>query len=77
MQIKVGFGNMWDSARTSIIWRSPALSTSWQRYTIPLAGLDLSDITGGIAVIFAADHEPSPDGCTIYLDEIKFATALD
>ncbi len=77
MQIKVGFGNMWDSARASIMWRSPALTTSWQRYIIPLAGLDLSEITGGIAVIFAADHEPSPDGCTIYLDDIKFSTALD
>jgi hypothetical protein len=73
MQIKVYFGNSWDScSQTPAVWRTPALNTSWQQYTISVAEKDMSNVTGGLAVVFADDHDPDPDGCVIYLDDIKF-----
>ncbi len=75
MQIKVYFGNTWDSCgQTPPLWRTPALGTSWQQYMIPVMTRDMSNVTGGLAIIFADDHDPAPDGCVIYLDDIKFDT---
>jgi hypothetical protein len=73
LQLEVHFGNEWDSCgKTPSIWRTPALTTQWQRYDILVLNRDMSDVTGGLAVVFAASHDPAPDGCIIYLDDIKF-----
>ena len=73
MQIKTYLGNNWDSCgQTPPLWRTPALNTTWQEYVIPVAALNMSDVTGGVVIIFADDHDPNPDGCNIYLDDIKF-----
>ena len=73
LQLKVGSGNTWDSCgEITRVWRTPSLNTTWQQYSVPVSSLDMSDITGGIAIIFADDHDPDPDGCIIYLDDIKF-----
>lgn len=73
LQIKAYFGNTGDSCgQTPPLWRTPALTTTWQQYIIPVLGRDMSDVTGGLAIVFADDHDPDPDGCTIYLDDVKF-----
>lgn len=73
LQIKAYFGNTWDSCgETSPSWQSPSLNTSWREYVIPVSGRDMSEVTGGLAIVFADDHDPNPDGCSIYLDDIKF-----
>jgi hypothetical protein len=73
MQIKTYFGNSWDScSQTPAVWMSPQLTTTWQKYTIDASSKDMSNVTGGLAVVFADDHQPAPDGCVIYLDDIKF-----
>jgi hypothetical protein len=73
LQIQVHFGNQWDSCgQTPSMWRTPALSSAWQLYTIPVLSRDMSSVTGGLAVIFDATHDPDPDGCNIYLDSIMF-----
>jgi hypothetical protein len=72
MQIKVFLGNHWDSCnQTPAIWRED-LDTTWKHYSIDLSGRDMSNVTGGLAIVFDAAHDPAPDGCTIYLDDIKF-----
>jgi hypothetical protein len=73
LQIEVHFGNSWDSCgQTPAMWRTPALTTTWQQYAIPTYGLDMSNVTGGLAIAFSAERDPAPDGCVIYLDDIKF-----
>jgi hypothetical protein len=73
LQLQVHFGNEWDSCgKTPSIWRTPALTTQWQRYDILVLSRDMSDVTGGLAVVFDAAHDPDPDGCVIYLDDIIF-----
>ena len=47
------------------------LTDKWQKYTINLAGKDLSYLSGGFAVIFTADN--NEEGATIYLDDIYFS----
>jgi hypothetical protein len=46
------------------------LTKDWKKYTINLAGKDLSYISGGFGWSTTADL--NPDGCTFYLDDIKF-----
>lgn len=46
------------------------LSSEWKQYTVDLRGKDLSYINGGFS--WTTNHEPNPDGCTFYFDEIKF-----
>lgn len=46
------------------------LTDTWTQYTINLAGRDLSYITGGFSWVTSSDL--NPDGCTFYLDDIKF-----
>lgn len=44
----------------------------WTKYEIGLLGKDLSDVSSGFAFAFNDREDPDPDGCTIYLDEIKY-----
>lgn len=76
LRLLVYMGNSWDSCGEEIpaIIIEPALTTTWQEYRIEnLDGYDMSDVTGGFAVIFNDIRDPTPDdGCVIYLDDIKF-----
>ena len=74
MKIKVYYGNTWDSCgQTSQLWRTPPLTPQWQQYTIPVLDRDMSNVTGGLAVVFDAANTPNHhNGAVIYLDEIKF-----
>jgi hypothetical protein len=47
-----------------------ALTSEWSEYTIDLAGAELFYISGGF--VFAASRMDNPDGCVIYLDDIKY-----
>jgi hypothetical protein len=46
------------------------LTTEWQRYTIDLAGKDLSHIIGGFC--FATNVDVNPEGAIFYLDDIIY-----
>jgi len=46
------------------------LTDTWKQYTINLAGRDLTYISGGFSWVTSSDL--NPDGCTFYLDDIKF-----
>jgi hypothetical protein len=46
------------------------LTQNWQKYTIDLAGKDLSHIVGGFA--WSASRDDNPNGFTIYLDDMRF-----
>ena len=46
------------------------LTKEWQKYTIDLAGKDLSNIIGGFC--FAASKDDNPNGFIIYLDDIIY-----
>ncbi|MDD2665424.1 MAG: NosD domain-containing protein [Methanocellales archaeon] len=48
------------------------LYPNWTEYEINLSGRDLSDIAGGFAFLFNMENDPDPDGCTFYLDDIKY-----
>lgn len=56
--------------------RSPSLgtvftlTTSWQKLTIPLAGLDLSYVLGGFG--WVANAPNNPGGAVFYLDDIQY-----
>lgn len=71
---KVGFGvgligsdkSQPDSAMTKV--DDIVLTHTWQRYTVPLAGLDLSSIKTGFVVTLRGRRTP----VTIYLDNIRF-----
>jgi hypothetical protein len=55
---------------TSIEIGPITLTNTWTEYTINLAGKDLSYINGGFGWVTTVDL--NPEGCTFYLDEIKF-----
>ena len=61
-------GRFPDSSATEI--DSIELTASWREYSIDLKGKDLSYINGGFG--WAASADMNPEGCTFYLDEIKF-----
>ena len=46
------------------------LTTEWQQFTIDLEGKDLSSISGGFC--WATNIDVNPQGCTFYLDDIKY-----
>ncbi|MBN2119883.1 MAG: hypothetical protein JW734_02350 [Candidatus Omnitrophica bacterium] len=46
------------------------LTSTWQEYSVNLAGLDLSYISGGFCVMFSADQ--TVGGATVYLDDIYY-----
>lgn len=46
------------------------LTNDWKKYTINLVGRDLSYISGGFG--WSTDLNTDPEGCTFYLDDIKY-----
>jgi len=57
-----------DSATAGI---GPVVLTSgWKQYTIHLKGKNLSHVIGGFA--WSANLDNNPQGCTFYLDEIRY-----
>ncbi len=46
------------------------LTNSWKQYTIDLEGMDLSYISGGFCWVISKIY--NDQGCTFYLDEIKY-----
>lgn len=46
------------------------LTPEWKQYTIPLEGKNLSHIIGGFA--WSTSLDVNPQGCTFYLDEIRY-----
>jgi hypothetical protein len=53
-------------------WVGP-LTTSWQKYTIPVQGKDISRVSNGFTVIFNDVNTPRSDNkCNIYIDDIKY-----
>lgn len=46
------------------------LTKDWKKYTIDLAGKDLTHIIGGFC--WSASRDDNPNGFTIYLDEVRF-----
>ncbi len=46
------------------------LNKEWTQYTVDLRGKDLSSIIGGFC--WATNIDVNPEGCTFYLDEIKY-----
>ena len=48
------------------------LSDVWKEYTVNLAGKDLSYISGGFGWVTTVDL--NPNGCTFYIDDIKFVS---
>ncbi len=69
-EFKVGgiMGEFGDSDTSSI--GPVVLTKDWKKYTIDLRGRDLSYIIGGFC--WATNVDVNPEGCTFYLDEIKF-----
>ena len=56
---------------SDVAWiKKVKLTTNWKKYTIDLSKSDLSSISGGFCVVF--DDKDNPNGCTIYLDEIRY-----
>ena len=46
------------------------LTAEWQQLTIDLEGKDLSSISGGFC--WATNLDVNPEGCTFYLDDIRY-----
>ena len=46
------------------------LTDTWKQYTINLAGKDVSYVNGGFGWVATSDL--NPDGCTFYIDDVKF-----
>jgi len=53
------------------------LSNVWTKYEIDLSDKDLSDIVCGYAFAFNDAHDPNPDGCTFYLDDITYDKEIE
>ncbi|MDD5504437.1 MAG: hypothetical protein PHV77_03880 [Candidatus Omnitrophica bacterium] len=71
LSIGIYMGNTWDSCKqTSTDWVS--LSTQWKKFSIYVSGRNMSNVTGGLAIVFDSEHDPEPEGCVIYIDDIKF-----
>ena len=49
---------------------SAKLDSHWREYRIDLGGADLSHIIGGFA--WVTNWDTNPNGCTFYLDDIRF-----
>jgi hypothetical protein len=46
------------------------LTTDWKKYTIDLAGRNLSHVVGGFC--WAASRDDNPEGFVMHLDEVRF-----
>ncbi|OGX53753.1 MAG: hypothetical protein A2460_05195 [Omnitrophica WOR_2 bacterium RIFOXYC2_FULL_43_9] len=69
-EFKLG-GIMGEYSDSDIASIGPVILTKdWQQYTIDLKGKDLSYISGGFC--WATNVDVNPEGCTFYLDEIKY-----
>ncbi len=53
-----------------VVFGTVSLSTEWKQYEIDLSGHDLSYISGGF--VWVAKEDENPEGCTLYLDEIRY-----
>ncbi|MBN3040775.1 MAG: hypothetical protein JW867_06570 [Candidatus Omnitrophica bacterium] len=51
------------------------LTSDWKEYSINLVDKDLTNVNGGLAIIFNADHTGVEQ--TVYLDEIRFVNDPD
>jgi hypothetical protein len=51
------------------------LTTSWQQFTIDLAGMDLSYLLGGFAWVAKSDR--NPNGAVFYVDDIQYELGPD
>jgi len=71
-EFKVGgiTGKYPDSIRPPVSTGIIVLSDKWQQYTIDLAGKDLSHVIGGFC--WVTNKNQNPQGCTIYLDDIRY-----
>jgi len=49
------------------------LTSAWRSYAIELGRADLSNVVGGFGVTVKRDE--NPEGCTFYLDEIRYEMA--
>jgi hypothetical protein len=63
-------GNYSDSIRSPLSTGVITLSDEWQLYEINLTGGDLSHVIGGFC--WESEAWQNPDGCTIYLDDIRY-----
>ena len=69
-EFKIG-GIMGEFSDTDIASVGPVILTKeWQQYSIDLKGKDISYISGGFC--WATNVDVNPEGCTFYLDEIKY-----
>lgn len=71
-EFKVGgiTGKYPDSIQPPVSTGVTVLSDSWTQYTIDLAGYDLSHVIGGFC--WVTNRNQNPNGCTVYLDDIRF-----
>jgi exo-beta-1,3-glucanase (GH17 family) len=67
-RVKFGMGGVPDGAPARYI--VVALSDQWQRYTIPLNGLNVDQVIEGF--YWAANCDDNPNGATFYLDDIQY-----
>lgn len=58
------------SDSTEVVFGPITLTKEWKEYTINLSGKNLSYINGGFGWVVTSDLDP--EGCTFYLDDIKF-----
>lgn len=52
------------------------ITGNWSRYEIDLNGRDMSDVCCGFGFAFNDIHDPNPNGCVFYLDDIVFDKPL-
>jgi len=71
-EFKVGGirGKYSDSLQPAVSSGVIVLTNEWTPYSINLEGRDLSYISGGFCWVTSLRN--NPEGCTIYLDDIKF-----
>ena len=76
LKVKTYFGYAGDSSgQTLDLFRTPALTTEWQQYIIPVFDRDMSHVANGFTIVFNDNNTPRADNrCNIYLDDIKFDT---
>lgn len=69
-EVKIG-GISGEYSDSDVAWlKGIKLTRNWKQYTINLEKSDLSYISGGFCVVFS--KKDNPNGCTVYLDEIRY-----
>ena len=71
-EFKVGgiTGEYPDSIQPSVSTGVIVMSDEWQQHIIDLTDKDLSHVIG--AFLWVTTKTENPDGCTIYLDDVRF-----